>query len=77
MRIDDPENYCERLALKICYYLKHVHNYSVLRMDLDFFQDESGRIWLFYMSNAAVKNDNYLKVDKILAGVKLHGLNII
>ena len=77
MKLDNPKKYCERIAYKIGYYIRHIHNFSVLRMDLDFFQDQTGRIWLFYISNIAVKNNLYSKFDKKLAGIKLQGLNIV
>lgn len=77
MKKDNPKKYCERISYKIAYYIRYVHNFSVLRMDLDFFRDDTGRIWLFYISKIAVKNNLYSKFDKKLAGIKLRGLKII
>ena len=77
MKLDNPKRYCEKMANKIAYYIRNVHNYSVLRMDLDFFQDETGRIWIFHMNRIVVKNNSYSKFDKKLAGIKLRGQNII
>lgn len=40
---------------------------EVLKMDADFYQDENGKIWLFYTKNVVVrkkwKTDEELKLD--------------
>jgi hypothetical protein len=77
MKLDNPRRYCEKMAYKIAYYIKKIHNYSILRMDIEFFQDDTGRIWIFQISKIAVKNNGYSKFDQKLAGIKLKGLNIV
>lgn len=42
MRIAEPEKYCERVCLKMAFYLQSFYQEDLIHMDADFFQDENG-----------------------------------
>ncbi|CDW75762.1 UNKNOWN [Stylonychia lemnae] len=56
LRRIDPHSYCQRQALKIGYYIQQIYQMEVIQMDLDFFQDDNGKIWLFYAKNVTVRH---------------------
>ena len=51
----DPRRYCERVCVKLCHYLSQLQLTDVLAMDVDFFQDDNGRVWLFYAKKIVVR----------------------
>ena len=66
LRLKHPEKYCEKVCAKMAYYMQKVHNYDIMRMDVDFFKDENGKIWMYYVRDIVVKNnDTTVKVEKL------------
>ena len=77
MRNDKPKDYCWRVSNKIAHYIQKIHNFDVLRMDVDFFIDENKRIWLVHIDNVVIRNNELSSMTKILRGIKLKGLEVI
>ena len=77
MRNDKPKDYCWRISNKIAHYIQKIHNFDVLRMDVDFFIDEHKRIWLVHIDNVVIRNNELSSMTKILRGIKLKGLEVI
>lgn len=42
-----PVAYCLKVCHKIGFYLMKIHDKQLLRMKVEFYQDDHGRIWLF------------------------------
>lgn len=45
LMIADPELYCLRACHKIGFYLQKIHKVDLLRMKVQFTQDDNGKIW--------------------------------
>ena len=39
------------MCWKMAFYIKVLYDTEILQMDADFFQDDNGKIWLFYAKN--------------------------
>eukprot|EP00347_Sterkiella_histriomuscorum_P017727 403348226 len=55
LRKENPQLYCERMTLKMGFYIQQIYQIEVLHMDLDYFIDDNGKIWLFYGKNIVVR----------------------
>ena len=47
----------------IGYYLQHVHGYDLLKMQVDFNQDEFGEIWLMNVDKLFVRKGRNVPTD--------------
>lgn len=61
----DPRKYCERVCVKLCHYLSQLQLTDVLEMDVDFFQDDNGRLWLFYAKKIVVRKRQPVAVTQV------------
>lgn len=43
---NDPELYCQKQVVKMCYYISKIYNYEPLRMKCSFLTDDDGVIYL-------------------------------
>jgi hypothetical protein len=46
-----PINYCLKVCHKIGFYIQEFFEMQILRMNVEFYQDENGKIWFFYASD--------------------------
>jgi len=58
LKSSDPYAFCERLCNKIAYYISKLHKVDILAMTVDFYQDENGKIWLFYAKNIRFRENS-------------------
>lgn len=55
LRVRAPLDYCQRQCLKMCYYVQKIYHFEILHMDCDFYQDDNGKIWFFFVKNLVVR----------------------
>lgn len=46
LKKNKPLQYCLKMCHIIGFYLQHLHGYELIKMKIDFYQDEFGEIWL-------------------------------
>lgn len=51
----NPSAYCERVCLKMGYYVQTLLNKEILAMNVDFFQDDNGLIWFFFANKIYIR----------------------
>jgi hypothetical protein len=51
MMRDMPQMYCLRACHKIGYYLQKIHRVDLLRMKVEFYQDDNGKVWFSHASD--------------------------
>ena len=44
----DPEAYCLKILTKMCYYVKMLYNYEILKLWGEFLIDDLGQVWFVY-----------------------------
>ena len=52
---NNPQAYCERVCLKMGYYLQTLFNKEILAMNADFYQDDNGVIWFYFANNIFIR----------------------
>jgi len=77
MKEQDPRQYCWRIANKVAFYVQKLYDQDILRMDLEFFKDENGDIWMAHAEGIVVKNNKCNTKTQKLTGVKLRGQQIL
>eukprot|EP00347_Sterkiella_histriomuscorum_P006724 403351677 len=72
---NSPTAYCLKVCHKIGFYLLKIHDLQLLRMKIEFYQDEYGRIWLFNANEIWIRT---IRKDSLLmqAAAK-NGINIL
>ena len=45
-----PELYCLRACHKIGFYLQNIHSVDLMRMKVEFYQDDNGKVWQSHAS---------------------------
>ena len=45
-----PELYCLRACHKIGFYLQRMHRVDLMRMEVEFYQDDNGKVWFSHAS---------------------------
>jgi hypothetical protein len=55
LRVNDPQAFCERICLKIGHYLLVLYKKELLHMNVDFFQDDNGFLWLFLCRDIVIR----------------------
>lgn len=59
LMVYNPHLYCLKVCNKICYYIQVIHRIEIVRMKVEFFQDESGLILLYNASDIWARKDLY------------------
>ena len=68
LMMNSPVAYCLKTCHKIGYYLQKIHDQHLLRMKVEFYQDENGKIWLFSATEIWLRTFN--KENKFLLQVQ-------
>jgi hypothetical protein len=50
-----PVSYCIKVCHKIGFYVQEIYQYQILRMNVEFYQDDNGKIYLFHASDIYVR----------------------
>ena len=64
LKKQQPKQYCTKLCHTIGFYLQNVHGYDILRMKVDFNQDDFGEIWLMQVDQLLVRKARSIPSDK-------------
>ena len=59
-----PLQYCIKMCHIMGFYMQRVHKIEILRMKVDFNQDEFGEIWLMQVDNLFVRTAREVPIDK-------------
>jgi hypothetical protein len=60
---ENPRLYCDYACTKIGFYLKHVYGVELLKMSVEFVQDEFSKVWLLHAQDVYIRTDNNLPKD--------------
>lgn len=64
LRKTRPLQYCIKMCHIIGFYLQHAHGFDLMKMKVDFNQDEFGEIWLMNAYELCVRKSRYVPSDK-------------
>lgn len=63
LQLKHPQAYCLKVCNKIGYYFQTIHHIDIIRMEVEFFQDETGLVQLYHARRIYIR---CLESNKIL-----------
>ena len=58
-----PLQYCIKMCHVIGFYLQKAHAYDLMKMQVDFHQDEFGEIWLMQVDKLVVRKTRFVPTE--------------
>ena len=52
---NSPIAYCLKVCHKMGFFLEKIHGKQLVRMKVEFYQDEHGKIWLFNVQDVWIR----------------------
>ena len=63
LKKEKPLQYCIKMCHIMGYYLQHLHGLDLLKMHVDFNQDEFGEIWLMNVDKILIRQTRSVPTD--------------